>query len=85
MLTIFIRESLWIGTDSDRFHAIRNRLYDAGIAYRYKVHNRMGGSDGRGGSMRGRTGSFGIRTDAMYQYEIFVHRKEYARARQIMQ
>ena len=84
MLTVFNRKSLWIGFDADRFQEIRSRLDAAGIVYRYRVHSRLGGTGSRGGSMRGSYGSFGMRSEAMYQYEIFVHRRDLERARYVM-
>ena len=80
MIAFFNSESLWTGFDQNEFSRIKNALYEAGIPFKCRTKSQL-----NRGNARGRTGSFGIRTDAMYQYEIFVHRKEYARARQIMQ
>ena len=81
MFTVFNTESLWIGQDVDRFHMICNRLDQADIPYKRKVHNRISGWSGHGGSERGRVGSLGIPTEQMYQYEILVYRRDLARAK----
>lgn len=80
MFTFFNSESLWIGTDMKRFHEIRDCLDTAGIPYKHKVKNHSAQWTGRG-TLRGNMGSLGISADQMYQYEIFVYRKDLEKAR----
>lgn len=75
MFTIFNSKSLWIGKDLKRFNQIREILEAKQIPYERKVHNRMGQWSGSG-TLRGRTGSFGVPTEQMYEYEIIVYRKD---------
>lgn len=75
MFTIFNSKSLWIGRDLKRFNQIREILDAKQIPYEHKVHNRMGQWSGRG-TLRGNTGSLGVPTDQMYEYEIIVYQKD---------
>jgi len=83
MFTFFDSESLWIGTDMTRFSEIRNTLGSNAIKYKYKVKNHLGQWNGRG-TTRGTVGSLGNSTEQMYQYEIFVHKKEYEKAKYLI-
>ena len=83
MFTPFNSTSLWIGRDLNRFHDIRNALSDKGIPCKYKVRNRLGQWGGRG-TMRGSVGSFGNQTEQMYEYEIFVYRKDLEQAQYLI-
>ncbi len=83
MIHFFNRESLWIGTDLKRFQELRSRLEAAGIDYRYKVFNHLGQWGGRG-TIRGSKGSLGNDPALMYQYELFVHRKDWERAGRVL-
>jgi len=83
MVTLFNSASLWIGRDMNRFHDIRNALSDKNIPYKYKVKNRLGQWGGRG-TVRGRTGSFGNQSEQMYEYEIFVYRKDLEQAQYLI-
>ncbi len=83
MFTFFNSESLWIGTDMKRFNQIRDMLDNNAIKYKYKVKNHLGQWNGRG-TTRGTAGSFGNPTDQMYQYEILVHKKEYEKAKYLI-
>lgn len=83
MFTFFNSESLWIGTDMNRLNEIRDRLDEAGIPYRYKVKNHLAQWTGRG-TQRGNMGSIGNPADQMYQYEIFVYRKDLEKARYVV-
>ena len=83
MFTIFNSESLWLGTDMNRLSQIRGILDNNAIKYKYKVKNQLGQWNGRG-TTRGTVGSLGNSTDQMYQYEIFVHKKEYEKAKYLI-
>lgn len=76
MITLFNAKSIYIGFDMKEFNRIRDVLDTAGIKYRYKVRNRMGQWAGKG-TIRGRTGSAGISSEQMYEYEILIHKDEY--------
>ncbi|MGI6013475.1 MAG: hypothetical protein ACOX7K_04230 [Oscillospiraceae bacterium] len=75
MMTIFNTRSVYIGSDLNRFNEIRNYLDTHQIRYKYKVRNHGGHWSGTG-TQRGRTGSFGIPSEQMYEYEILVHEKD---------
>lgn len=83
MFTFFNSESLWIGTDMNRLSQIRSILDNNSIKYKYKVKNHLGQWNGRG-TTRGTMGSLGNSTEQMYQYEIFVHKKEYEKAKYLI-
>ena len=76
MITIFNSRTIYLGTDMKRFNEIRDRLDACKIKYRYKVKNRMSDWSGRG-TVRGQLGSAGNPAKLPYQYEIFVHKKDY--------
>ena len=80
MFTFFNSESLWIGFEMDRFNQIRDVLDNNSIPYKYKVKNHLGQFSGRG-TIRGSKGSFGNSTEQMYQYEIFVYKKDFEQAK----
>lgn len=83
MFTFFNSESLWIGTDMNKLSQIRSILDNNAIKYKYKVKNHLGQWNGRG-TTRGTMGSLGNSSDQMYQYEIFVHKKEYEKAKYLI-
>lgn len=83
MFTFFNSESLWIGTDMNKFNQIRNTLDSHGIKYKYKGKNHLGQWNGRG-TIRGSMGSLGNPAEQMYQYEIFVYKKELAQAKYVL-
>ena len=80
MFTFFNSESLWIGFEMDRFNQIRDALDNNSIPYKYKVRNHLGQFRGRG-TIRGAKGSFGNPTEQMYQYEVFVYKKDFEKAK----
>ena len=80
MITIFNRESLWIGRDMKRFNEMRDVLEREHIPYTYRIRSSGNGWTGHG-TARGSLGSLGNSIDVMYEYEIFVLRKDLARAR----
>lgn len=80
MFTFLNSESLWIGFEMDRFNQIRDTLDNNSIPYKYKVRNHLGQFSGRG-TIRGSKGSFGNPTEQMYQYEVFVYKKDFEQAK----
>ena len=80
MFTFFNSESLWIGFEMDRFNQIRDALDNNSIPFKYKVRNHLGQFSGRG-TIRGSKGSFGNPTEQMYQYEVFVYKKDFEKAK----
>ena len=83
MITIFNRESLWIGRDMKRFNELREALEREKIPYTYRT--RSSGNRWMGhGTARGSFGSVGSSIDLMYEYEIFVLRKDLERARNLV-
>ncbi|MBR5508463.1 MAG: hypothetical protein IKV59_00250 [Lachnospiraceae bacterium] len=84
MITFFNRKNVYVGFDLKQFADIRTALSNHQIDYLPKVKNRMGQCAGHG-TIRGRTGSMGISSDRMDEYEIFVHKKDYELAMKIIQ
>ena len=78
MITPFNSESIYLGTDMKRFNAIRHYLDANRIRYKYKVKNRSAQWAQRG-TVRSHMGSAGSQSQSMYEYEIFVHKKDAAR------
>lgn len=83
MFTLFNSESLWIGTDSNRLAEIRSILENHSIPYKYKVRNHLGQWTGKG-TLRSTCGSAGNPTEQMYQYEVFVYKKDLEQAKYLM-
>lgn len=83
MFTFFNSESLWIGSDMKRFNQIRDVLGSKSIPYKYKVKNHLGQCNGRG-TIRGSMGSLGNSTEQMYQYEIFVYKRDLDQAKYLI-
>ncbi|MBS5283445.1 MAG: hypothetical protein KHY46_06195 [Clostridiales bacterium] len=75
MIHLFNSESIYIGTDVKRFNWIRELLEANQIRYKYKVKNRMGQWVYHG-TVRGHTGSVGLPTEKMYEYEVLIHKKD---------
>lgn len=84
MITLFNRKNVYTGFDLKQFSAIRTALADNHIDYVPKVTNRLGQWAGHG-TIRGRTGSVGMTSDIMYEYEVFVHKKDYELAMKVIQ
>ena len=78
MITVFTRKELLITRDTKRQADVRDILAANGIDYTVKVTNRE--SPAAIGSSRARAGSFGIRPDSVYEYRLYVHKKDYDRA-----
>ena len=82
MLTIFNRKELLITMDMERQSRVRDILSANGIAHRVKVTNSQNAAVV--GSSRAGSGSFGINQKFAYEYKIYVHRNDYARALQLV-
>lgn len=83
MFTIFNSKSVWIGTSMEKFNQIRDALNSKSIPYKYKVKNRLGQCNGRG-TTRSRMGSFGISQEQIYQYEVYVYKKDFELAKYLV-
>ena len=79
MLTIFNRQELIITTNMNRQADIRIILSQNEIEYTVKTTNLQ--SPTAIGNRRGNRGSFGINQDCSYEYKIYVHKKDYDRAK----
>ena len=83
MITIFTRKELLVTFSMEEQNRVCSILAANGIDYQVKTVNPSARSY-VGGSGRGRTGSFGIDYDAAYQYYIYVHSKDYERAKHLI-
>ena len=83
MFTIFNSEGLWMGVEMDWFNQMQTILDNNSIPYKYKVRNHLGQFSGRG-TIRGAKGSFGNPTEQMYQYEIFVYKRDFEQAKYLI-
>jgi len=81
MKELFYTKYVYMGYDLKEFNDIRDILDKNRIKYRYKVHNRLGKISGIGhGTIRSGSGSLGVPSEKMYQYEIRVKGSEYEKA-----
>lgn len=71
MFNFFNSDSLWIGTDLQKFNLILNALTNANIEYKHKIRNQNGQPNN----------SIGIPFSQPYQYEIFVYKKNLDQAK----
>ena len=83
MIAFFSSASLWIGRDLNRAEEIRRILDTNEIPHKYKVKNHLGGWSVLG-TTRSRAGSFGNYSEQMYEYEIFVYRKDLEQAQYLI-
>ena len=83
MLTIFNRRELLTTCSMEEQTRVRDILSQNGIDYRIKTVNSTARST-FGASGRSRTGSLGVNMDCAYQYYIYVHKKDAARARALL-
>lgn len=79
MLTIFNRKELIVTMDIHRQAEIRDVLAQNGINYTVKTKNLQ--NSGVLDSQRGHTGNMGIDS---YEYKIYVHKKDYEAARELI-
>lgn len=83
MITVFNRKELLVTTDLKRQANVQNLLAAKGIEAFVNTVNIT--EHGRAfGSNRSHTGSFGINQTAMYEYHIYVNRKDYEYARSLI-
>ena len=83
MLTIFNRRELLTTASMEEQNRVRDILAQNHIDYCVKTVNPTARST-FGSSGRARTGSFGIDIDCAYQYYIYVHKNDYARAQSLL-
>jgi len=83
MLTIFNRRELLTTCSMEEQNRVRDILAQNGIDYRVKTVNPTARST-FGASGRSRTGSFGVNMDCAYQYYIYVHKDDFARAQSLL-
>ncbi len=83
MLTIFNRRELLTTFSMEEQNRVRDILAQNRIDYRVKAVNPSARST-LGASGRARTGSFGVDMDCGYQYYIYVHKSDYARAQSLL-
>ena len=82
MLTIFNRKELIVTMDIHRQAEIRDVLAQNGINYTVKTKNLQ--NSGVLDSQRGHTGKMGIDRSYSYEYKIYVHKKDYEAARELI-
>ena len=82
MLMIFNRKELIVTMDIHRQAQIRNVLAQNGINYTVKTKNLQ--NSGVLDSQRGHTGNMGIDQSYSYEYKIYVHKKDYEAARELI-
>ncbi|WP_066714641.1 hypothetical protein [Clostridium sp. Marseille-P299] len=82
MITIFNRKELCITFSMKEQAEIRNALKAENIKYITKVINRNSSSPFM--SERARTGTLGQNMEKAYEYIIYVHKKDYERAKYVI-
>lgn len=80
MLTVFNRKELLTTWSMEEQIRVREVLAKNGIDYRIRTVNPSARSTAAS-SGRSRMGSCGVNSDCAYQYYIYVHRRDYDRAR----
>ncbi|NMA66899.1 MAG: hypothetical protein GX957_11815 [Clostridiaceae bacterium] len=75
--------TIHIGYSIEELSKVRKSLENEGIKYSYKVVNRSGQWSGRG-TRRGEFGSYGTNMDYEKQYTVYVHRKDFEKAKHIV-
>lgn len=84
MLTVLNRKELIISFDMKRIADVREILAANGIEYYVKTDNRQG-SVYVFGSTRARTGTFGQDPKYMYEYIVYVNKKDWDRAKYLIE
>ena len=79
MITVFNRAIVCITFDLNEQYRIRDILADHNIPYQTRTKNLASPSLFGAGS-RERSGTFGLNTAALYEYKIYVHKKDCAYA-----
>jgi hypothetical protein len=80
---LFNKESVYIGYSIEELSKVRDTLEKEGIKHSYKVVNRSGQWLGRG-TRRGEFGSFGMNMNYEKQYAVYVHRKDFEKAKYLV-
>lgn len=80
---LFNREDVYIGYSIEDLSKVRETLEKEGIKYSHKVVNRSGQLSGRG-TRRGASGSYGINMDYEKLYTVYVHRKDFEKAKHLV-
>ncbi len=79
MIAVWNRKELTVTWDMGRQAEIRRILAEHHIPCTVKTENPQT-TNFFGTTQRGRTGSFGVRSEYSYQYKIYVHKKDYEQA-----
>lgn len=82
MWNILTQKELLLTLDLNRQAEVRKLLSLHGIEYRIHTKN-LQGSGPFGGEAR-RTGSLGVKQDYIYEYKIYVQKKEYEQAKRLV-
>lgn len=82
MIGFWNRREVFVGQSMEKFSQVRQILSSKGIKYTYKVLNRN--TSGLTGGTRRRTGTFGQSNMAQYMYYVYVHRKDYEMAAELL-
>ena len=80
---LFNKESVYIGYSIEELSKVRDTLEKEGIKHSYKVVNRSGQWSGQG-TRRGKFGSFGMNMNYEKQYAVYVHRKDFEKAKYLV-
>ena len=83
MITIFNRKEIYLTYSMSEQVKVRDILSQNNIDYYVKTVNRMAPSLFAPGR-RSRTGTFGQNMDFSYEYTIYVHKKDYDKARYLI-
>lgn len=83
MVNLLNRRELILTQSMDRQAKIRVILSANGIDYQIKTTNLQNAPIV--GARRARTGSLGINTDYSYEYKIYVHKKDYEKAKYLIE
>lgn len=79
MIMFWNRREVYVGSDMEAFSRVRSILAVKKIKYQYKVVNSLGSSN------RGHSGAFGINTANSFLYYVYVHRRDYKLAGELLQ
>lgn len=79
MITVFNRREVYCGFSMQEQARVRDILAQNGVRYYTRVINQL--IPGTFINTRAEIGSFGDNVNYMYQYYIYVHKKDYEKAR----
>ena len=82
MWNILTQKELLLTLDLNREAEVRKLLSLHGIEYRIHTKNLQG--SGSFGDRARRTGSLGVKQDYIYEYKIYVQKKEYEQAKRLV-